>query len=58
MSEVRLVVREAGRDWSGTIHAEMSGPSFWHLDGSSMDDDFAFDMYHRTREEWEEELPS
>ena len=35
--------------------AEMPGPTFWHLDGSNMDDDFAFDIYHRTREEWEEE---
>ena len=35
--------------------ADMPGPMFWHLDGSSMDDDFAFDMYHRTREEWDEE---
>jgi len=31
------------------------GPAFWHLDGSGMDDEFAFDMYQRTREEWEEE---
>jgi hypothetical protein len=35
--------------------AEMHGPMFWGLDGSSMDDEFAFDMYRRTREEWEEE---
>lgn len=35
--------------------ADMPGPSFWHLDGSEMDDDFAFDMQHRTREEWEAE---
>jgi len=35
--------------------AEMSGPGFWHLDGSGMDDDFAFDIYRGTREEWEEE---
>jgi hypothetical protein len=33
---------------------EMSGPMFWHLDGSEMDDEFAFDFSHRTREEWEE----
>ena len=38
--------------------AEMPGPTFWHLDGSSMDDDFAFDIYRRTREEWEEERRS
>jgi len=35
--------------------AEMSGPGFWHLDGSGMDDEFAFDIYRGTREEWEEE---
>ncbi|SIN87812.1 hypothetical protein SAMN05444166_1403 [Singulisphaera sp. GP187] len=35
--------------------AEMPGPAFWQLDGSSMDDDFAFDIYHRTRETWDEE---
>jgi len=35
--------------------ADMPGPAFWFLDGSEMDDDFAFDIYHRTREEWEEE---
>jgi hypothetical protein len=28
---------------------------FWGLDGSNMDDDFAFSIYHRTYEEWEEE---
>ena len=37
---------------------DMPGPVFWHLDGSGMDDEFAFDMYHRTREEWEEERRS
>jgi len=35
--------------------ADDPGPVFWHLDGSEMDDDFAFDIYHRTREEWEQE---
>jgi hypothetical protein len=35
--------------------ADMPGPMFWHLDGCNMDDDFAFDMYHRTREDWEAE---
>ncbi|MEX2119866.1 MAG: hypothetical protein WD847_09750 [Pirellulales bacterium] len=35
--------------------ADLPGPGFWHLDGSGMDDDFAFDIYRRTREEWEEE---
>lgn len=33
--------------------ADMPGPAFWHLDGCNMDDGFAFDIYHRTREEWE-----
>jgi hypothetical protein len=35
--------------------ADMPGPMFWHLDGSGMDDEFAFDISHRTREEWEQE---
>ena len=35
--------------------ADMPGPSFWHLDGSSMDWEFAFDIYHKTREEWDED---
>lgn len=35
--------------------ADMPGPVFWHLDGCNMDEDFAFDMSHRTREEWEAE---
>jgi len=35
--------------------ADMPGPMFWHLDGCNMDDDFAFDISHRTREEWEAE---
>jgi hypothetical protein len=30
------------------------GPGFWHLDGSHMDDDFAFSFY-RTQAEWDEE---
>jgi len=33
---------------------ERFGPTFWHLDGSNMDWDFAF-SFHRTREEWEKE---
>lgn len=36
---------------------EMFGPAFWCLDGSSMDDEFAFSFF-RTREEWEEEKRS
>jgi hypothetical protein len=35
--------------------AEMPGPSFWHLDGSGMDDEFAFDIHRKSREEWEQE---
>lgn len=35
--------------------ADLPGPMFWHLDGCNMDDDFAFDIRHRTREEWEAE---
>jgi len=35
--------------------ADMPGPTFWHLDGCNMDDDFAFDISHRTHEEWEAE---
>lgn len=35
--------------------AEIPGPVFWHLDGCDMDEGFAFDLYCRTREEWDEE---
>jgi hypothetical protein len=35
--------------------ADMPGPVFWHLDGCNMDDEFAFSIYHRTREEWDKE---
>jgi hypothetical protein len=35
--------------------SDMPGPAFWCLDGSEMDDDFAFDISCRTRAEWEEE---
>ena len=35
--------------------ADMPGPTFWHLDGSHMEWDFAFSIYCRTREEWEAE---
>jgi len=38
--------------------ADMPGPTFWHLDGCNMDTDFAFDMFHRTRADWEEEQRS
>lgn len=33
---------------------ERFGPGFWHLDGYSMDSDFAF-SFCRTQEEWEQE---
>lgn len=35
--------------------ADMPGPMFWHLDGCNMDNEFAFDIYHQTREEWDAE---
>ena len=35
--------------------AELPGPMFWHLDGCNNDPDFAFSIFHRTREEWEAE---
>jgi len=35
--------------------ADMPGPMFWHLDGSAMDDELAFDLYHRTQAERDEE---
>ncbi|MFV1968570.1 MAG: hypothetical protein ACC628_24380 [Pirellulaceae bacterium] len=34
--------------------AESAGPTFWHLDGCHMDDEFAFSLC-LTEEEWEEE---
>lgn len=37
------------------MSAEMPGPAFWGLDGCNMDDDFAFDMFHETYEEWQTE---
>ncbi|MFT3878852.1 MAG: hypothetical protein QM703_04220 [Gemmatales bacterium] len=37
------------------MQADMPGPVFWGLDGCNMDDDFAFDIYRRTRQEWEQE---
>src|SRR6185295_7408035 len=33
--------------------AELPGPMFWHLDGSGMDSEYAFDIFHRTLEEWD-----
>jgi len=35
--------------------ADLPGPMFWHLDGSHLDDDFAFSTSHETYEEWEQE---
>jgi hypothetical protein len=37
------------------MQAELPGIGFWGLDGCNMDDDFAFSIFHRTYEEWEEE---
>jgi len=37
------------------MQAEMDGPVFWHLDGSHLDNDFAFSLWHETYEEWEQE---
>ena len=37
------------------MQAELPGPMFWNLDGCNMDDDFAFSIYHRTYDQWEEE---
>lgn len=34
---------------------DLGGVYFWGLDGCNMDDDFAFDFHHRTREEWDKE---
>jgi hypothetical protein len=34
---------------------ELHGPTFWHLDGCNMDDDFAFSFFHAMLAEWEEE---
>lgn len=33
--------------------AEMPGPCFWHLDGSDLDDEFAFDVQEHTFSGWE-----
>ena len=35
--------------------AELPGPTFWHLDGCNMDDEFAFNIHCKTREDWEKE---
>jgi hypothetical protein len=35
--------------------ADMPGVGFWHLDGCNMDNEFAFDIYRETQEEWDEE---
>jgi hypothetical protein len=35
-----------------------SGPCFWHLDGCNMDDEFPFEMFAGTREEWKEKQRS
>ena len=35
--------------------SDLPGPTFWHYDCSAMDDDFAFDLYCQTRDEWEQD---
>jgi hypothetical protein len=35
--------------------ADLPGMAFWGLDGCNMDEDFAFDFWHRTKEEWDKE---
>jgi len=40
--------------WCRAMAAEELAPEFWHLDGSNMDDGFAFSRC-RTRDEWVEE---
>jgi hypothetical protein len=35
---------------------DLPGQTFWHLDGSGMDDEFAFDIYHHTHQEWDDEM--
>jgi hypothetical protein len=37
------------------MQGELPGPVFWHLDGSHLDDDFAFDLFCETQEEWDGE---
>lgn len=34
---------------------DVGGLMFWNLDGSTMEDEFAFDIQYRTREEWDED---
>jgi hypothetical protein len=34
--------------------AELPGPCFWHLDGSDLDEDFAFDVHEATFADWEQ----
>lgn len=35
--------------------ADLPGVGFWRLDGCNMDSDFAFDLDHESKEEWEAE---
>jgi hypothetical protein len=56
MSPKDLIIDE-DCDWcrASALDAEMGfGPGFWHLDGSHMDDEFAFSHY-LTLQEWEAE---
>jgi len=34
--------------------AELPGPCFWHLDGSDLDEEFAFDVHEATFADWEQ----
>jgi hypothetical protein len=34
--------------------ADLPGPTFWHLDGCNMDDEFAFSIMDRTQADWDE----
>ena len=54
---VTLSAEQMALDDDFPPYQEEDGPTFWHLDGSSMDYDFPFSFY-RIREEWEEERRS
>ncbi len=59
LTEEKITPRtRPGQERYASLLADMPGPAFWGLDGCNMDDEFAFEIYHRTREEWEEEQRS
>lgn len=37
------------------MQADMDAPTFWNLDGSGMDHEFVFSIYHDTQEQWDKE---